>query len=474
MSGSDKETRDSFPEKPERMSLLRDGMRGPELASLYREMWRLAWPAFFGQGIRSIVMFLVRIIVGQLGDKAYNSINIGMMVFMVIMTVIAAVAVGTTALVAQSWGAGDRARAGRILQQSLLWGFIVCVVIAIIGMPLSRLLFRLLGADPETIRMGASFMIYLFASTPVLAPGFFLAAGLRAAGDTRTPMIVGIIMGFLALILSYGLILGKLGMPALGTTGAALGIIGSFSSFTLILGLLFVFNKTILKLPLTGWRLDVKIGLSMFKIGIPSALEWILIQVGMLLYIFVIYRYGDAPAAGYFTGVAMLAFAQTPGHGFQVAAATMVGQSVGARRFDRAESVFRHCALLSFIFMIIIGVIIYLVSNPTFLSFLFSELSDDAIRYARLFITLLVFNMPLMGVSFSMAGGLRGAGDTIPPLVASTVGVYGGRILAAFGMYTILHPPVVIIWCSMFPDLILRITVMAIRLASGRWKRPKI
>lgn len=456
------------------MFLLRDTTRGGELALLYRAIWFLAWPAFLAQGIRSIVMFIIRVVVSQMGEKAYNSVNVGLMIFMVILTVIAAIAVGTTAMVAQCWGAGDRARAGRILQQSLLWGVLLSVVIAVLGMPLSRVIFRLLGADSETVRLGANFMVWLFIAVPLMVPGFFLAAGLRAAGDTRTPMIGSLIMGIVAVFLSYGLTLGKMGMPRMGTVGAALSIGGSFCSFTLFLGVLFVFNKTILKLPLRGWRLDIKIGLAMFKIGIPSALEWILIQIGILVYVFIIYRYGEQPAAGYFTGMAILVFAQASGHGFQTAAATLVGQSVGARDYGRAESAFRHTALMGFMFMMGIGLIIYLVATPSFLSVLFGKLAPESIAYARTFIMLLVFAMPLMGVSFSVAGGLRGAGDTVPPLIGSTIGVFGGRILAAYGLYAFFHPPVELIWCSMFPDLILRILVMAFRLKSGKWKRTKV
>jgi putative MATE family efflux protein len=457
-----------------RMALLSDGMRGTELMLLYSAIWALAWPAFLAQGIRSLVMFVIRVIVSHMGEKAYNSVNVGLMIFMVILTVIAAVAVGTTAMVAQCWGGGDRARAGRVLQQSLLWGVLLSCVIAIVGMPLSRVLFHLLGADAETIRLGANFMVWLFAAVPFMTPGFFLAAGLRAAGDTRTPMIGSLIMGILAVILAYGLTLGKLGLPALGTVGAALAIGGSFFSFTLFLAILFALNTTILKLPLRGWRLDLEIGFTMFKIGIPSALEWILIQIGILVYVFIIYRYGPHPAAGYFTGMAILVFAQASGLGFQTASATLVGQSVGAQDFGRAESAFRHTALMSVAFMIGIGLIVYLVATPSFLSLLFGELTDESIGYARTFIVLLCFVMPFMGVSFSVAGGLRGAGDTIPPLVASTIGVYGGRIMAAFGLYALFRPPVELIWCSMFPDLILRILVMAVRLKSGKWKRAKV
>ncbi len=441
---------------------------------LYRTIWNLAWPAVFAQGVRSIVMFVIRVVVSEMGEKAYNSVNIGLMVFMVILTVIAAIAVGNTAMVAQCWGAGDRERAGRILQQSLMWGLLLSLIIAVIGTPASRLLFYLLRADAETVKLGSSFMVWLFMAVPFMTPGFFLASGLRAAGDTKTPMVGAVIMGVLAVVLSYGLTLGKLGMPRLEILGAALAIGGSFSSFTVFLAIVFALNRTVIKLPLRGWRLDFKVGLAMFKIGMPSALEWILIQLGILIYVFVIYRYGDEAAAGYFTGMAILVFAHASGMGFQVASATLVGQSVGAKRFDRAESAFRHCALLSFGCMIVVGLIIYALTTPSLLSLLFGELSKESIMHARTFITLLVFAMPLMGVSFSMAGGLRGAGDTVPPLVASTVGVYLGRIVAAFGLYYLFQPPIVLIWCSMFPDLILRILLMSLRLRSGKWKKGKV
>ena len=73
-----------------RMSLLRDGASKYERSLIYRAIWNLAWPAVFAQGVRSIVMFVVRVVVSDMGEKAYNSVNIGLMVFMVILTIIAA------------------------------------------------------------------------------------------------------------------------------------------------------------------------------------------------------------------------------------------------------------------------------------------------------------------------------------------------------------------------------------------------
>jgi putative MATE family efflux protein len=461
-------------EKSRPMNMLKDPLGGPERLALYGSIWKLSWPVFMSEGINSAVGMISGIIVSQLGEKAYNSVSIGLMVFMLIITIIAAIAVGATALVAQSWGMGNRERAGQVLLQSLLFGLVLTLALALAGMPLSRMTYYLLGADHETVTRGSQYLFWLFAALPLLAPGFFIAAALRGAGDTRTPMVVGIFMGIVSLMLSYGLILGRLGMPRLETLGAALAIDGAFTFYSLTMVILLFSRRSVLKLPTTGWRLDFRLGASIFKIGIPSALEWILIQMGILIYVFIIYRYGNAAAAGYFTGIAILAFAQTPAFGTQVAATILVGQAIGAGDVSRAESAFRHSILLGFVQMAAVGGLIYIVFTPVSLSWLFSRLTAESIAYSRTYIVLLAFVLPLMGIAFTMAGGLRGAGDTVPPLISSSIGVYGGRILLAMGAYYLFHPPVMIVWLSMFPDLILRIAIMSVRIASGKWKHARI
>jgi putative MATE family efflux protein len=456
------------------MILFQDGTKGPALRVLYRAIWKLAWPVFLSETIAAAVTLINRIVVSRLGEKAYNSVNVGLMVFLVIITVIASVAVGTTALVAQHWGAGEREKAGRVLQQSLIFGLLLSLAIALVGMPLSFGIYRLLGVDAETVRAGSRFLLSLFLSLPLLAPGFFMAAALRGAGDTKTPMLVGFVMGAVSLILSYGLILGELGMPRLEILGAALAIGGSFSVYTAILAVLFILKKTVFTIPGTGWRPDFRIAATIFRIGMPAAAEWTLIQIGILVYVFLIYRYGEAAAAGYFTGITILTIAQAPIFGLQGATTTLVGQAVGARDFAGAESAFRHSVLLGFIATAAIGLLLYVVATPPFLALLFRELTSESIAYTRIYVILLVFVLPLMGIAFPIAGGLRGAGETVPPLIASSVGVYGGRIIFAMVGYYLFHPPVIVIWCSMFPDLIIRIVIMTAALAGGRWKRSKV
>ena len=465
------------------VDLFHDGLRGPELRSLYREMWRLGWPAFVSQLLQSVVMIISRTIVGQLGEQAYNSVNIGVQVFILIMTVIAAVGVGATALVAQAWGAGDKARAGRVMQQSVIFGTGLSVVIGLAAVPLTTWLYRVLGADAATAAQGEVFLHWMLLAMPLMAPGFFLAAALRGAGDTRTPMLVGLVMGGLSVFFSWAFILGRAGFPAMGVKGAALAIDASFLAFTLIIAVVYLLNRTILPARREGWKPDWKTGAALFRIGAPSAGEWLSFQLGFLVYIFVIYRYGHAPVAGYFTGITILALAQTPGFGIQGAVTTMVGQALGAKKFDYAESVFRRCTSAGMWVCAAMGVLMIGASYSPLLPLSFSELSAKALQHTRVYILLTAFAMPFMGIAFTQAGGLRGAGDTVWPFIATTLGVYGGRVAAAFLLVTLFPPPagsvapaidIFWVWSTMFLDFFIRIAVMGLRVRSGRWKTVKV
>jgi putative MATE family efflux protein len=305
-------------------------------------------------------------------------------------------------------------------------------------------------------------------------PGFFLGSALRGAGDMKTPMYAGLITGVLSLYLDYELILGKFGMPRLEVIGAALAINIAWSVNGLILFFLIITNRTPLKFSKDGWKPKDDLGKSIMKIGIPSAMEWILIQIGVLVYVSVITYYGADALAAYFTGMSVLALAQTASAGFQTAATTLVGKSVGARNFSQAENIFRHAGILGFVSMFILGLLVYFGMTPMVLQVIFNKLNPSSIHYSRMYIMLLVFAMPLMGFYFSIAGGLRGAGDTIWPLISSTTGVYGGRILLAMGLYHLFHPPIYIIWGSMFADQVIRGFIVTLRLHRGKWKISKV
>ncbi len=434
-----------------------------------REIWRLAWPTFIAQGVHSVIFLITRSIIASLGNEAFIGVSIGLLIFFVIVTFLASVGVGVTALVAQAVGAGDRERASRLLQQSLMLGALMALVITTLGIPISHLIFDAITQDPAVAQAGKKFTISLLVFLLPLSFGFIFGAALRGAGDTRTPMITGVIMGALTLFLNIALINGKWGFPALGINGAIIAMIVAFFSNSFILGVLFLLKKTVLVLPMRGWRPELKVWKDILRIGIPSALEWTLIQIGLIIYIKIVNQYDTDIAAGYFIGMPVLQFAQTPVFGFQTAATTLVGQAIGAKRLDRAETAFRQNVRFAILAMTVLAVVLYF-SAEVLVHTLFKDNGMVAQGYGIVFVRMVALVMPLMAISFTVSGGLRGSGDTVAPLIAQNMGMFIGRLGFAFAAYYLFHPPILVIWASMYPDLIIRDIGVLYRMLSGKWK----
>lgn len=436
----------------------------------YGDILRFVIPVFIGRSINAMIGFISRIIAGEMGDKAFNGINIGMMVFFIILTVFMAIGIGTTVLVAQHWGREDYDEAGRIIKQSLVLGALTGLIISAAGLLGNAFFFSFLKSDPETITYISEFFFWTFIFLPFVTPGIFLTAALRGAGDFKTPMKTGFVVAGLSVFLIYSLCLGKFGFPRLEAAGCALALMIAYGTSSLILIFKVFFKRTVLRLPKSGWMPNMHWVSNILKIGTPSAGEWIFIRLGMFMYIFVVTYYGETTLAGYFAGISFLTLAYALNYGFQAAATTLVGQAVGSEDHQRAKTALKRCIHLSLLFMALTSIALYCVSEDV-LSFLFRKLSPESIHHARIYVLTLIPAMPLMGISFVLVGGLRGTGDTVRPLIATAIGILGGRIALAFLIYFLFHPPVYIIWCTLLIDISLRIFILLPRVKTLKLKK---
>ncbi len=456
-----------------RVSLFRENASREDLKYLRSEIWRLGWPVLVGQGLNHTVVLASRVMVNSLGEDALAGVGIGQMILFALITVLGAVGIGVVALVARAVGAGDREEAGRVLKQSLIIGAVFSATLSVIGLLSSRAIFRALGSEPEVVDQGAMFMNILFIGLVPMSLGFFIGAGLRGAGDTRTPMFIGIGMNVVNIILQYVLIFGKFGFPELGVIGAALGILISFVLASLTFFLLFPLKFAVIPMRLRGWRIHWETVWRILRIGIPTAMEWELLQIGMIIFIYIVNGYGTGAAAAYIIGISIFPFAQLPAFAFSTAATTLVGQSLGAKSIVRAEASFRQNMRLAVLSMAVFGALLFITAG-VIIRTIFPSDNPDTLRIAVFYVRLIAITQPFMAIGFTISGGLRGAGDTVPPMIAQATGMYIGRIGLAFMAWKVLHAPVEWVLVSMFPDHFIRIIIVTIRFLSGRWKRVKV
>ena len=347
-----------------------------------------------------------------------------------------ALATGTVAIVARHIGANQKAHAEAALVQSIYLALLMGVAIAVPVIIWAPRMVGVFADDAEVLAAGTVFIRTIILGVPGMAVFAVIAAGLRGAGDMRTPLMIGAFLNLLNVSIAYVLIFGRLGLPALGVQGAAAASATAFWTGA-ILGLLTLIRR--------GGALSVRRGelaphpetaRRVLAVGSPTALEQLLMQIGFLVYLGIAARYGTSAVAAYFIGVRILALSFLPGFGFGAAASTIVGQQLGAGQPEHAERSGWEANRLAVVLMSIAGIVIFLFARPIAALFIDdAEVIDDAVS----FIQILALAQPLMAADSTLGGALRGAADTRFPLVTVVVGFYVARLGFAWVVSHLLH-----------------------------------
>jgi putative MATE family efflux protein len=349
----------------------------------------------------------------------------------------------------------------------------VCVVLALlVSVPAIVFADALAGffpLEPETIALAATFIRWLSVFNVGFAASFVLGVALRAAGDTKTPLWVGALTNVVNVVLVYGLVYGRLGLPGLGVAGAAVASGVAFSSGALVLLWLWVRGHVRLQ-PGVERGFELPRVRRLLRIGTPAALEQVVWQGGFLVFLWIVALYGTAPYAAYGIGVQILAVSFVVGFGYQIAASTLVGQQLGALDPEGASRSGLRATGLSVGTMVLLGGTIILLARPI-ASFMIDD--PEVVRLTVFFIYVLGAVQPLMAIEFTLGGALRGAGDTRFPLFAVLTGLVGVRCLLA-GVFAWLRLDVEWIYGALIVDYMVKTSMLATRFLRGRWKSIRV
>ncbi len=421
--------------------------------------------------LESVVGLVDMLMVGRLGAVAVAGVGVGMQILSAVSAALFAVGTGTLALVARNIGAGRKSEAETALYQSLL---AVAILAALTALPVilwTPFAVRAFGVEEAVVGSGSAYTRWLLLGVPADAVVFVAALGLRGAGDMRTPLIVGAIVGALNVVGNYALIFGHFGCPALGVRGAAIASALSFAAGAALILVLLARGGLALQLPRRERWPRVDVIVRILRVGYPAAIEHILMQLGFFLYILFASAYGTSAVAAYFIGVRILALSFLPGFGFSAAASTLVGQNLGAGSPEQAERSGWESNRLAVYLMSGAGIAIFAAARP--IARLFVD-DPQVVADAVSFIRVLAAAQPLMAVDFTLTGALRGAGDTRFPLLAVLLGFYGCRLGFAYAVTAWLEWGVFWLWIALLGDYLTRSILKAYRFQSGRWKHIQV
>ena len=430
-------------------------------------IWQLAAPSITANLMFSMVAMIQTKFVGGLGASAVASVGAGQRVFFALQALLMAIGVGTTALVARSWGAGQQEEASRITSSSLMLGGLVGLTLMIFGMTFSRQIAEVFGLDEPTAQLASRNIFWLAAFVIGFAIDIILSSALRAAGNAWTPLLFGLAVNVVNLPLLYIFIFGKFGAPRMGAAGAPFAGGLSFLLCGAVLVSLWMRQKLSLKFH-PGHVFEKVRYRRLLHIGYPVALEQLVLQFGFFLFMSLIGRYyGTEAFAAYNVGVNMLNAAMVVGSGFSIAGATLVGQHLGAGDVEgAARSGWRAC-IMAVAAMSLIGFLTAI--NATGLARFFLGSDEIAVLRTTEFTYIMAAMLPLLGVDMAIGGSLRGAGDTRFPLMTSFLGLIGMRCALA-ATFAAIHLPVIWVYSSIIGDYMLKGSLLIWRFRSGRWK----
>jgi MATE family multidrug resistance protein len=423
----------------------------------------LAGPVIGENLLETMLGIVDTALVAHLGATATAGDGSAQQLMFFLIAALSALAVGSAVLVAQAVGASDQAHASRLARQSLIWSALLSIPLAVGGLLLARPIVGIFGLQSE-VALVATQYLHVTMGTVVVLVGLLIGGGvLRGAGDSRTPMLVTAFANVVNVVLAYAMIYGQLGLPAMGAVGSAWAtFIARGLALALLVGVLWRGRNGVTIRGTGSWRPNRAIVASVLRIGVPAALEQVLISAGFITLAIIVARLGTVTLAAHQISIVALSFSFLPGIGFGVAATTLVGQSLGARRMADAAAATRIATRWAIGWMGVIGAIVLIFAKPIMQLF---TVDPAVVEAGAAGLRVIALAQPFWAVLLVLAGALRGTGNTRFPLLAtgSTVWLSVGL---AFGLLASVGGGLVAVWAAF---LVLAPALAAIY--HWRWRR---
>jgi putative MATE family efflux protein len=381
---------------------------GPLLPAILR----LATPMVLEMALESTFAIADIFFVGRIGTAAVATVGVTESLMTLVYTVAMGLSIGAAAVVARRIGERDPEAAAVAAGQALALGAAIGLAVGVVGALAGPQLLALMGASQDVVTSGAGYARTLLGGNVLVLTLFLVNSIHRGAGNGRIPMQGLVVANILNLSLCPLLVFGLAGLPALGVTGAAVAT-------TVARGAAMLYATVRLALPGAALRLARRhlalVPAVMKQVGLLSLTGSLQVFIGMASWIGLVRTmapFGDAALAGYTIGIRVVIFALMPAVGLANAAATMVGQSLGAKRPERAEKAVWHASTYNVVFLTLVGAALYFAARS-----IVGWFTEDAATAAFGVdcLRLVALGFPLYAYAIVLGSAFNGAGDAWTP-----------------------------------------------------------
>ncbi len=436
----------------------------------------LAWPTMLEQLMQTAVQYIDTAMVGSLGTQATAAVGATSTVNWLVGSTISALSVGFLSFIARACGAQDKAAAKKSVSQAVLVVLVAGILSTIICLSISGTVPVWMQVDPNIQALASQYFFILYLPMLPRTASMIFGTVLRAAGDTKTPMKVGVIVNLINVILNFLLIYPTrtLSVFSLSFTmpGAGMGVVGAAvaSAIAFTVGGLLI-TRVVWKHPMVSpkgqsIRPDWDILRPCMRVAMPNMLQRFGTSLGYVAFAAMINSLGEVATAAHTIANTVESAFYIPGYGMQTAAATLAGNAYGAKDRKRMDELARMFIPIEIGLMILSGAALF-ASAPALVG-IFSK-SPDVVTLGSTVLRMVAISEPFYGFSIIIEGMMQGVGRTRQPFVYNIVGMWLVRIVGTFICTQLLGMGLVSAWACMIAHNLLLFVLFMISYLKKTW-----
>lgn len=440
--------------------------------NIFKHLISFSLPMFLGNLLQALYNTVDSIWVGRfLGGDALGAVSVSFPIIFALVALVMGITMATTTMVAQYAGARKFDMVRKTINNSIIILGAAGFVVSVAGVFLHRPLLHLINTPPELIPMASSYLA-IFLGGLLFMFGYNVFGGiLRGLGDSRTPLRFLFYATVVNIILDPLLIFGFGPFPRMEVAGAALATVISQAVSTVLAVRHLNRQNHLVRLNVRELRFDWELTKTTVRIGLPSGIQQTLVSLGMLTMTSIINSFGSSVVAAFGAASKLDNFAFMPAMSLGLATTALVGQNIGAGREDRAREAVYWASLSA---VVITGAItLVALFAPGTLMVLFNS-ESEILRLGSEYLRIVGFSYIPMALMFILTGVLRGAGDTVLPMIITIVNLLIIRVplaKALSGLPALGHRG---IWLAIVISSVAGLLLNRLYYVSGRWKNKAI
>ncbi|MBE6881947.1 MAG: MATE family efflux transporter [Oscillospiraceae bacterium] len=439
-------------------------------------IWSLAWPTMLEQAMQTAVQYIDTAMVGSLGTAATAAVGSTSTVNWLISSSISAMSIGFLAFIAKARGAGDDAKARRAVGQSVLAVLVFGSFFTVLALSLSGMVPVWMQVDANIRDVASQYFFIVYVPMLPRAASIIFGTVLRASGDTKTPMKIGVIMNIINIVLNFMLIYETRVLNIFGIEftmpGAGLGVIGaaiaSAVAFTAggILITIVLWKHPYLSPKGQKIAPDAEILRPCLKVAFPNMLQRFGTSLGFVAFASMINSLGEVSTAAHTIANTVESAFYIPGFGMQTAAATLNGNAYGAKDKQRMHDLANMFIPIEVALMVISGASLFALA-PSLMD-IFSD-SAEVIALGSTVLRMVAVSEPFYGFSIIIEGMMQGVGRTKEPFVYNIIGMWGIRIVGTFIFTQLFDMTLVAAWGCMIAHNMFLFFMFLRCFIKGKW-----